>query len=91
MTFVYSTYEAKAKFGQIIRHVRSGRIVVITYRGERVAEIRPFAESKENGLEERLKRLEEEGVLDQQSKPTGPLSPLARRRGALTRFLESRE
>jgi prevent-host-death family protein len=91
MTFVYSTYEAKKKFGQIIRQVRSGQPVVITYRGERVAEIRPLVESKENGLQERLKRLEGEGALERQSKPTGPLTPLARRRGALNRFLESRK
>jgi len=39
---VYSTYEAKARFSEVIRKVRDGQRVVIAYRGEEVAEIRPL-------------------------------------------------
>ena len=36
----YSTYEAKARFSEVLRHVREGRTVTVSYRGEPVAEIR---------------------------------------------------
>ena len=38
----YSTYEAKAQFSEIIRQVRQGKTIMVSYRGEPVAEIRPF-------------------------------------------------
>ena len=41
MATTYSTYEAKARFSEILRRVREGRSVNITYHGEVVAEIRP--------------------------------------------------
>jgi len=37
----YSTYEAKAKFSEVIRKVRAGQTVRIAYRGEEIAEVRP--------------------------------------------------
>ena len=86
----YSTYEAKAKFSEIIRKVRAGHRVVIAYRGQEVAEIRPIQASEE-GLEGSLSRLEDEGVLSRRRQPAGPLRPLAKKPGALARFLESRE
>ena len=33
MAHVYSTYEAKARFSEVIRKVRAGQRVVIAYRG----------------------------------------------------------
>ena len=89
---VYSTYEAKARFSEILRQVRRGESVFVTYRGTRVAEIRPVSEGETD--EARLERLERSGVL--LSPPAGPsaeesLKPLAKRPGALERFLESRE
>ncbi len=86
----YSTYEAKAKFSELIRRVRAGQRVVIAYRGQEVAEIRPIQASG-GGLEKSLARLEDEGVLSRPGKPSGPLRPLARKPGSLVRFLESRE
>jgi antitoxin (DNA-binding transcriptional repressor) of toxin-antitoxin stability system len=44
MSDVYSTYEAKARFSEIIRKVREGKTMAVTYRGELVAEIRPWPE-----------------------------------------------
>jgi len=86
----YSTYEAKARFSEVIRRVRAGQRVVIAYRGEEVAEIRPI-EAGGTGLEKSLARLEDEGVLSRARKPSGRPRPLAKRPGALARFLESRE
>lgn len=88
----YSTYEAKARFSEILRQVRAGESVVITYRGTEVAEIKPIA-SRES-LEERLERLERSRVLDSASPAAGSgevLEPVAERPGALERFLASRE
>ena len=90
MAHVYSTYEAKARFSEVIRKVRAGQRVVIAYRGEEIAEIRPL-ENRAASLEKTLARLEDQAVLGRRAKPTGPLRPLARKPGALKRFLESRE
>jgi prevent-host-death family protein len=87
---VYSTYEAKARFSEVIRKVRAGQRVVIAYRGEEVAEIRPL-ENRAGSLEKAMTRLEDQGVLGRRAKSTAPLRPLARKPGALKRFLESRE
>lgn len=90
MPRTYSTYEAKAKFSEILRKVRAGESVYVTYRGKEVAEIRPARKSKET-LEEALERAEEEGIITKRREPRGPLAPIARRPGALKRFLESRD
>ncbi len=90
MAHVYSTYEAKAKFSEILRKVKAGQRVIISYRGEEVAEIRPLASAPQS-LEASLKQLEAEGVVGQPARRKGHLEPIARRPGALARFLESRE
>ena len=90
MAHVYSIYEAKARFSEVIRKVRAGQRVVIAYRGEEIAEIRPL-ENRGVGLEKTVARLEEQGILGRPARPTGPLRLLARKPGALKRFLESRE
>lgn len=88
----YSTYEAKARFSEILRQVRAGDSVYITYRGAEVAEIRPIARTE--SVEERLERLERTGTL---APPAGKaprraaFEPAATRPGALERFLESRK
>lgn len=90
MAQVYSTYEAKARFSEVIRKVRAGQRVVIAYRGKEVAEIRPLV-NRAGSLEKIMAQLEDQGVLGRSSRPTVPLRPLARKPGALKRFLESRE
>lgn len=90
MAETYSTYEAKAKFSEVMRKVRAGQRVMIAYRGETIAEIRPL-EEREKGLGASLARLENEGVLGRHQRPTGLLRPVAKKPGALARFLESRE
>jgi prevent-host-death family protein len=90
MAETYSAYEAKAKFSEILRKVRAGQRVLIAYRGEEIAEIRPV-ETNADRLGKSLKRLEDQGLLSRARTPTGPLKPLARKPGALARFLDSRE
>lgn len=89
MPHAYSLYEAKAKFSEVIRQVRAGKRVLISYRGKNVAEIAPLPPVE--SLEKRLQRLQEEGVLSPAAKPFRKWKPLARRPGALARFLESRD
>jgi len=90
MVQTYSTYEAKAKFSEVIRKVRSGQRVVIAYRGEEIAEIRPLQRDEEN-MAKVIARLEDHGILERPSGQVGKRQPLARKRGALKRFLDSRE
>ncbi len=56
MALRYSTYEAKAKIGEVIRRVREGQRIVIAYRGKDVAEIQPIKEPVRETLEERIRR-----------------------------------
>lgn len=90
MAELYSMYDAKAKFSEVIRKVRAGRRILIAYRGETVAEISPAAPPGGN-LAQILRRAEEEGLLTKASRRPGNFRPIARRPGALARFLKSRE
>ncbi len=85
----YSTYEAKARFSEILRQVREGKTVYISYHGETVAEVRPLEEPAD--LRERLERLEGQGVLQRPERRKGTLGKVARRPGALERFLSDRD
>ena len=85
----YSTYDAKARFSEILRKVRSGESVYISYRGVDVAEIRPL--QTEPTAEERLRQLEELGIVSPDQAPASELAPVASSSGALARFLESRD
>lgn len=86
----YSLYEAKARFSEVIRLVRKGRTVTVTYRGRPVARIQPIQEES-SALEDRLRRLQDAGVLSVPSDPSVSLGQIARRQGALGRFLADRE
>jgi prevent-host-death family protein len=90
MVQVYSTYEAKAKFSEILRKVKAGQRVIISYRGEQVAEIRPI-EAPPPSLEVSLKQLQADGIIAPPKRRKGNLKPIVRHTGALARFLESRE
>lgn len=90
MTDSYSTYDAKARFSELLRKVRGGQSVLITYRGETVAEIRPVVE--ELSQEDRMRRLVDAGILvPAKESHKGKLKPIAHRPGALKRFLEERD
>ena len=89
MGLLYSTYEAKARFSEIIRQVREGKTVTVSYRGEPVAEIRSIRRDRET-LEQRLDDLSRRGIVVPSGQPKAPLTMLERRPGALRRFLEDR-
>jgi len=90
MRRTYSLYEAKAKLSAIIRQVREGQRVVVTLHGEPVAEIRPLAE-RDATLEARLDGMAERGIVVRPAAPRPDLNTVARRPGALTRFLKERD
>ena len=89
MAIIYSTYEAKARFSEVIRAVRQGNTVTVTYRGEPVAEVRPISAGT-GTIDERLDDLARRGVLVRREGPRRFLSPVAARPGALDRFLAER-
>jgi len=90
MRDTYSLYEAKARLSAIIRRVREGRHVVVTVRGEPVAEIRPVPRAA-NDLAARLAQLTDRGVLVRAERGDRALRPVARKPGALARFLADRD
>jgi prevent-host-death family protein len=90
MAETYSIYEAKAKLSEILRKVARGKTIRISRRGEPLAEIRPLRREPA-GLEQRISDLRERGVLSAPApgRAVG-LKPVARRAGALRRFLADR-
>lgn len=90
MNPVYSTYEAKARFSEVLRLVREGTVVTISYRGDPVAEIRPLA-PEATSVEEHFARLEERGIVIPAEDPQSPLRPGAANPGGLARFLADRD
>ena len=89
MATVYSAYEAKAKLAEILRRVRAGGTVTITYHGTPVAEVRGIAQPPAS-LADRIESLGEAGRIVRR-RGVVKLRPIARRPGALARFLAERE
>ncbi|MBI1722797.1 MAG: type II toxin-antitoxin system prevent-host-death family antitoxin [Gemmatimonadetes bacterium] len=85
----YSLYEAKARLSEIVRRVREGQTITISYHGKPVAEVRPIAPESAS-IEEHFRKLEERGVLVPARRPFAPIKPVAKRPGALKRFLRDR-
>ena len=90
MALNYSIYQAKARFSEVIRQVRAGKTVTVSYRGEPVAEIRSIGRRRQPTLEERLTDLERSGSLVRPAIPRRTFRPVERRPGALARFLAER-
>lgn len=91
---VYTLYEAKARFSELVRRVRAGERVTITYHGQPVAVMAPLApRTGRPSLEERVAELERTGALSSPDRKPAEVdwSPLARRAGSLDRFLAERE
>ena len=85
----YSTYEAKARFSELMRQVREGRSVLITYHGKPVAELRPLQPVE--GVESRIRRLRASGRIVGGDQRPAHFAPLLKRAGAARRFLDGRE
>ena len=90
MGLTYSAYDAKARFSEVLRQVREGKTVTVSYRGKPVAEIRAIRDSPAT-IESRLDDLERQGVLIRSSEPRKPVKAVGRRAGALKRFLSERD
>ena len=90
MRDTYSLYEAKAKLSAIIRKVREGRPVIVTLHGEPVAEIRAVSPPS-SGLGPRIEQLVERGIIVRNQKQESVPRPIAKRPGALKRFLDERD
>jgi antitoxin (DNA-binding transcriptional repressor) of toxin-antitoxin stability system len=89
VTETYSTYAAKARLSEILRKVESGKTVRISRHGHVIAEVRPLLRGPVD-LDERIKDLTRQGALSPVTEPRAVLKPLARRPGALARFLADR-
>jgi len=88
---VFALYEAKARFSELIRRVREGQTIIVSYRGHPVAEIRPV-ERQQSGFANRFQRLTDRGAIQPAGEATRiPLNPVADREGALRRFLDERD
>ena len=90
MARIYSIYEAKARFSEVIREVREGETVTVSYRGKPVAEIRGIEREEQPSLESRLDDLQRRGALVSSGEPGQEFRMAARRPGALERFLAER-
>lgn len=90
MARTYSIYEAKARFSEVIREVREGETVTVSYRGEPVAEIRAIQRSETPTLDDRLDDLERRGALVRPAAANRGFRMRARKPGALARFLSER-
>jgi prevent-host-death family protein len=84
----YSTYEAKARFSELLKQVREGRVITVTWHGEPIAEIRPI--DRDGGTAARLEWLRSRGVIGERATRDVPLRAIAKRPGALARFLAER-
>ena len=89
MRDTYSVYEAKSKLSAIIRQVREGHPVVVTLHGEPAVEIRAI-EAPKKGLAARIEELAARGALVRASDPQAQPRTVARRPGAVARFLADR-
>lgn len=80
--------EAKARLSRLIREVQRGREWVITERGRPVARLVPIP-ARDLPMEERVRRLEESGLLERARGRSRPLPPpLPLRRGLAQRWLQ---
>jgi prevent-host-death family protein len=84
--------ELKTRLGTYLRQVRRGATLVVTERGEPVAELRPLPVAATD-LHQRLQELAGLGVLARESGgPLSPFSPIAARGAALSEaIVEDRE
>lgn len=79
MTRIVGARELKIRLGAYLREVRRGRTIVVTNRGEPVAELRPL-EVSATGDQGRLDKLVALGVLSRVSKaPLPPFRPIRHR------------
>jgi len=83
--------ELKARLGTYLRRVRQGRTLVVTDRGQPVAELRPIATG--SGIEAILTKLTATGVVTRTvNKPLAPFRQVVSRgRSAAAAIVEDRQ
>ena len=59
--------ELKTRFGRYLRAVRSGATLLVTERGEPVAELRPLPKDRGAGLDRQLEEMASHGLLTRAS------------------------
>jgi prevent-host-death family protein len=74
--------ELKSRLSHYLRQVKSGQTVTITERGKPVGQIIPIA--PEQSLEDRLKAMQEAGLLEWNGQKLEPTPRVARTRGDRT-------
>jgi len=84
----YPVHEAKSKLSEILRRVKQGKSVTISERGRVIARVVPIERPRD--LPSRLRRMEADGVLVRRRKKVRGIRAVARKPGALRRFLRSR-
>jgi len=75
--------ELKTRLGTYLDQVKRGATIVVTERGQPIAELRPIA-GAEDALEAAFRRMESEGLLTRPTKsgPLAPFKPIKLRPGA---------
>ena len=64
--------ELKARLGKYLRTVREGQTIIVTDRGEPVAELRPI----QDGLEQKLAKLRAKGLISGGNGRLRPFDPI---------------
>ena len=92
MTIQIGIREAKAHLSKYLRMVKQGREVVLTERGLSIGKIIPMG-NDEISLKDRVKKLEDAGILEPEKKKTKitPPIPIKRQKTAQDYLREDRE
>jgi len=89
MARAYSITEAKTKFTEILRLVKSGKEIIVNERGQPIAKILP-CDSSNLSLEARLRELHISGQIISATRAPY-FFPGKKKAGVLLRFLRSRD
>jgi prevent-host-death family protein len=89
MARIYPVHEAKAKLSEILRRVKRGRSITISEHGRPIARVVPITTASD--LASRIAWLEREGVVLRRRGHAREVRTIARKPGALRRFLADRE
>jgi len=87
---IYSVYEAKARFSQLLRAVQENVRVIITHHGKEIAELIPRKQA--DSFETKIADLEKHGLLEPSRCDPADIdfNVGVSRPGALQRFLDDR-
>jgi len=84
--------ELKTRLGAYMRRVKAGATIIVTERGQPIAELRPIAAG--TGLEERLYQLAARGLVSREVRERSPLAefrPISTDRSVSQALIEERD